>query len=153
MSIPSCRRVAAPAVCLLLPGLLVVAALAGCGSSNPYSTVKVSGQVTYEDGSLIQAEEISLLFVSQIKAVDAKTKPRDGTARVNVADGTFSCASTYDYGDGLIPGEHRVAIQPMKDGVPVAGAVPAAYIDPGTTPLKTVVEPGSKPLVLKVPRS
>ena len=37
--------------------------LAGCGNEEPFDYVKVSGRVTYEDGSLIPAEHLMLEFV------------------------------------------------------------------------------------------
>jgi hypothetical protein len=128
------------------------AAAAGCGSSNPYATVEISGKVTYEDGSLIQAEAIELVFSPQVQAVNAATSPRDARAVVNVADGTFTCATSYEYGDGVIPGKHKVAVQPLKDGAPLRGPVPAAYLNPLNTPLEITIEAGAAPLSLKVPK-
>ena len=62
---------------------------AGCGSSDPFDYARVSGKVTYDDGSLIPAARITVTFLSQAPAVDAKTHPRPGMAEVNTADGTF----------------------------------------------------------------
>ena len=136
----------------LCPGLLLVAALAGCGGGNPYRTVPVSGKVTFDDGSLIQAESVELLFVPQVKPLDSKTYPRNATAIVNLADGTFSAATTYEFGDGLIVGQHKVAVRAMKDGVPAPGLVPAKYTDPTTTDLTVAIERGVRPLELKIPK-
>jgi hypothetical protein len=108
--------------------------------------------VTYEDGSLIPAEEMQLVFTSQTQAIDVQTAPRPGTAIVKVADGTFDSVMTYEYGDGVIPGKHKVAVQPMKDGMPIGGLVPAAYMDPRNTLLEVTVEAGGGPLELKVPK-
>jgi hypothetical protein len=47
--------------------------LAGCGGSQPFSTVPVSGKVMYEDGSLIPAPQIQVMFVPQVPPVDKKT--------------------------------------------------------------------------------
>ena len=134
----------------LAGGLFVLGPTSGCGGGNPYKTVPVSGKVTFDDGSLIEAPELTILFKPQVKNVDAKTYARDGSATVKVSDGTFSCATTYDYGDGLIPGEHKVAVQPMKDGVPARGIVPDRYLDVETSPIVITVEPGMEPLPLTV---
>lgn len=130
--------------------MLLFGALCGCGSGKPYDTVKVSGKVTYDDGSLIKADEISLTFEPQADPIDPKTSPKAGTAMVDVADGTFSCATTYEYGDGLIVGKHKVAVQPMKQGIAFTGPVPAAYLNATTSPLEVTVEPGSGPADLKL---
>ena len=107
--------------------------------------------MTYDDGSLIQAEGITLVFSSQVEALDGKTNPTDGTAIVNVADGTFSCASTYGYGDGVIPGKHKIAVQPTKGGVPAPELVPDNYMDPRKTPLEKTIESAAT-LELTVPK-
>jgi len=151
MSVHARRRVATPCAVGCLPALLLIGSLAGCGGSNPYSTVKVSGKVTYEDGSLIQAESIELIFQPQVDALDQKTSPRPGQATVNVADGTFSCVSTYGYGDGVIPGKHKIAVRPIQGGVPAQGVVPAAYMDPKKTPLVQTIE-SAAPLELTIPK-
>ena len=135
----------------LLPALWLIGSLSGCGGGTPYQTVKISGKVTYDDGSLIQAEDITLVFSPQVEAVDARTSAKKGTAVVNVADGTFSCASTYDYGDGVIPGKHKIAVQPIKGGVPAPGLVPDNYMDPRKTTLERTIESAAA-LELTVPK-
>jgi hypothetical protein len=151
MPVHTLRRATLPVALGAVPALLLLGSLSGCGGGQPYKTVKISGKVTYDDGSLIQAEALTLIFSPQVKAVDAKTTAKDGTAMVNVADGTFSCASTYGYGDGVIPGKHKIAVQPMKGGVPAPGLVPANYMDPKKTPLERTIDSATT-LELKVPK-
>lgn len=128
------RRSATFLACVLL--------LAGCGGE-PYSTVKISGTVTYEDGSLIPAPELFVYFEPQAENVDAKTAPRRGFAEVDVTDGTFDRVTTYSPGDGAIPGEHKVVIEVMGEGgVPDYSYFPRRYSDATTTPL--TIEVGSK---------
>ena len=90
--------------------LLAGAALAvGCGQSAPYAMVKVSGSVTYDDGSPIPAEQIQLRFDSLEPPIDAKTHPRPGMASAG-PDGRFSVVTTNKYGDGLIRGKHKLKV-------------------------------------------
>ena len=94
----------------------VLAGVAGCGDDNPFDMVKVDGKVTYEDGSLIKATEITILFTPQrdsVKSIDGK-QPRSATAVVNVADGTFSEASSNEFGDGLVVGKHNAIVYIIK---------------------------------------
>ena len=151
MSAHTLRRAALPGCVGWLPALWLIGSLSGCGGGTPYQTVKISGKVTYDDGSLIQAEDITLVFSPQVEAVDARTSAKKGTAVVNVADGTFSCASTYDYGDGVIPGKHKIAVQPIKGGVPAPGLVPDNYMDPRKTTLERTIESAAA-LELTVPK-
>ncbi len=83
--------------------------LTGCGSKEPYSKTKVNGKITYDDGSLIQGKKVILKFNPLAAPIDKKTYPRPGSAAVNPTDGTFAEATTYDFGDGLILGKHKVS--------------------------------------------
>jgi hypothetical protein len=125
-----------------------IALLAGCGGGGPFKYMLVSGKLTYEDGARIPAGGILLQF----KALDAKPVgdfvPRPAQAQLN-ADGVFDCATSYIYGDGLIPGKHKVAIQYARDA---SGKllVPVEYTSLKTTPL--VIETGDGEIEIKVPR-
>jgi len=78
--------------------MLVVSALAccltGCGSGNAYNTMKVSGDIKYDDGSIIPAERIELKFYSQEPGKDVKVVPKMGVTEVDVSQGTFSMVRT-----------------------------------------------------------
>ena len=71
---------------LALP--LFYSCLLGC-AKKPYEAVSITGTVKYEDGSLIPADSIMLMFESQEEAIDRTTHPRAGRVAVNVADGSF----------------------------------------------------------------
>ncbi len=130
--------------------LLLSAGLAGCGSE-PYSTVRISGTVTYEDGSLIPAPELIVYFEPQVESIDPRTTPRRGYAEVDVADGTFSRVTTYAPGDGAIPGEHKVVIEAIGEGgMPDHRYFPREYSDATTTPL-TIEVGNQRTFDLKVP--
>lgn len=127
---------------LLAGAVLLTAVSAGC-DRQPYSTVRISGKVTYDDGSLIPATELMVYFEPQAESIDPKTTPRRGYAEVNVADGTFSRVTTYAPGDGAIPGEHKVVIEAIGEGgVPDYRYFPREYSDAMTTPL--TIEVGSQ---------
>jgi hypothetical protein len=104
-----------PLIGLLLVGL-VLTGVVGCGTSNPFDQVKVTGTVFYEDGSLIPAEQIRVVFESQEKPKDKKTHPRPGGADVDVQTGEFNRTTTLKYGDGLILGKHKVRVQIIEQG-------------------------------------
>ena len=135
---------------LLLAACLAVAG-AGCQGDNPFSQVQVSGTVLYEDGSVIPVEGLKLWFDCQEAPKDSgRSHPRAGSAPVNVADGTFSTATTRVYGDGLVRGKHKVMLDliPRKEGP--AQPVPLEFTAAATTPL--VVDTRTFPLEIRIPR-
>jgi hypothetical protein len=71
----------------LIPCILLVAAQGcqRCQHAGPYSCVKVSGKVTFEDGSPIPADRIRLVFVSLTPPVDPKTPPHAGFAELSIS--------------------------------------------------------------------
>ena len=120
--------------------------ICGCGSSE---YVKISGKVTYEDGSLIPGERIELVFypggVVRTESVADKSKksPRPGRATVNSGDGTFDTVTTLRYGDGVMPGKLRVIVE--------AGGIPREYTSASTTPL--IVDTKDSPFTLLVKKA
>jgi hypothetical protein len=91
-AIGMCRRAWLP---------LVLCGLAGCAPDNPFDQVKVSGTLTYEDGTLIPADMIILKFEPFAAPLDTKTHPPIGMSYVNVSDGTFDVVTSHKYADGL----------------------------------------------------
>ncbi len=118
----------------------------GCGSSE---YVKISGRVTYEDGSLIPGERIELVFYpgevvrTESVADGSKKSPRPGRAAVNSGDGTFDTVTTLRYGDGIMPGKYRVVVQ--------GGGIPREYTSASTTPL--IVDTKDSPFTLLVKKT
>lgn len=137
--------------CALLLSLGTVL-LAGCGGSEPFKLVPVSGKVTYEDGSLIPAKRIVVIFAPQVEAAGSKTHPRQGQAEVNVADGTFSYATTRLAGDGATVGPNKVLVTSYDDRENPTNHVPAIYRSPETTPLKVDVRRDANQFDLHVKR-
>jgi hypothetical protein len=135
-----------PVLGSFLVGLLV--ALAGCGSGNPWDPVRVTGTITYEDGSLIPVKSLKLYFVPQTPPADAKTFPREGAVGVNVSDGTFKDVTTYKYADGLIPGKHKVVVVAYDGERDLSPKVPKEYSAPTTTTLE--IDTADAPLEIKI---
>jgi hypothetical protein len=131
-------------------GALALAAISGCGRSHPYSCVKVSGKVTYKDGSLIPAQRMRLIFVPQTPAIDPKTPPMKGMTEVDVKTGNFSYVNTFDFKDGIIAGEHKVYLQCIVGGSQSRKLIPDEYANAEKTPL--TVKSSESPFDLKVPK-
>ena len=120
----------------------------GCGSDVPFEYLRVQGRLTYEDGSVIPASGIRLQFVPvDAQPVDG-AYPRPASEDVD-AQGNFKNVTSYKYGDGLIPGKHKVAIfyANDKDGKLL---VPKEFTHAGTTSL--VVDTADAPFEMKVPK-
>lgn len=128
--------------------MLSLASLSGCGRSEPFTYVPVSGKVTYDDGSLIQADHILLTFLPQANAVRPGVHPRAGNAEVRVEDGTFASATSHKPGDGLTAGEHIVLVQAFDQDMLATDAIPERYADPRTTSLRA--NTAGKPFHFKI---
>jgi len=138
----ACRYPACAAV------VLVLALAAGCGPRAPYACVRVSGKVTYDDGSLIPAEQIRVTFVPQAPPINATVQPHSGSAAVDVKSGKFAAATTYSLNGGIIAGKHKVLVYAYSGGKLRTDLVPNEYSDPGTTPL--LVDTSQLPFDIKV---
>lgn len=126
---------------LALAGLLL-AGVAGCGASNPFELISVTGKVTYEDGTPIAGDRIEVEFISQAAAI-GNQHPPPGMAAV-MADGTFEYVMTRNE-NGLVAGEHEVKVTAYDaSDNPTELTVVEARI---------TVEPGGGPLEIKVKKS
>jgi len=139
------RTIAWHPILLVAAGILVSA---GCGSSDPFDYVQVSGKVTYEDGTRIPAETAVRTFYPQSGELDAKTHPKTGMAAVRKKDGTIAEVSSHKAGDGLVPGEHKVTLTDLNGAPLPENLVPPEYADPETTPLQ--IDTADTPFHLKV---
>ena len=102
----------------------------GCGSESAYPIVPVTGVVKYDDGTLIP--------------------PRPGLGEVDPADGSVTI-STYDFGDGLIRGKHKVTAQALDEKNQPTKAISRMYLSAESTPLEVDTEAGSFELMIKKP--
>jgi hypothetical protein len=142
----SARRLPPAGLALLVGGLL----LSGCGEKSPYTVAPVSGKVTYEDGSPIPGTDVQIMFVPQTPPVSAKEYPRPASGSVSLADGSFECMTTNQYGDGATVGPQKVLVLSINEQGKPSGAVPAEYANVGQTPLTADVSAGHGPYSFKI---
>ncbi len=122
--------------------------LAGCRhNGDPFSYVKVSGKVTYEDGSLIPANYMEVIFISEGEAVGLM-HPKDGSGLVDTKTGEFKSVTTHTPFDGVVRGKLKVTIvgnnhKPLPETI-----VPREYYYAKETPLE--VDTDELPFILKV---
>lgn len=134
-------------LCLPL-SLALLVACAGCGdTASPYEYAPINGTLTYEDGSVIPAGGIVLRFIVQDAEGKGIARPRPAAANVN-SEGVFDCVTGYKYGDGLIPGKHRVSLNYATDKQGNL-LVPKEYTLV-TSPL--IIDTVDAPLHIKVPK-
>lgn len=125
--------------------VLCLLTLSGCWSGEPFKYVKVHGKVSYEDGSLIPAGRLDLIFFRQDNTPKGKDWPRPGVAYVDIASGKFDSVTSHMVGDGLVPGKYKVVLGPGPLSPSVA---PLEYGDMNRTPLE--VDTANLPFELKV---
>ncbi len=141
----------------LLPGLLGLLFLGGCGGDGRPQIVQVTGSVKV-DGQPIEGAMVSFVPITDSK--DAYKRPSAG---VTDASGSFTLG-TYDKADGVPPGKYKVGIQkrelmgelpknfdeeqPERFNLKYKWATPRKYSDPETSGLeaevtKTELKPAS----------
>lgn len=125
--------------------------IAGCGAREPFDYVKVSGTATYEDGSLIPGERVVVTFLPQAGAIGPATDPRPGIAELDVKTGKFDCVTSHKYGDGIVPGRHKVLIQSIGGSMLPTAAVPDEYRSADKTPL--LVDAQDAPFHIRIPKA
>lgn len=134
----------------LCPSLLVLFALlasaAGCGGADRAETAPASG-VVLQDGNPVAGASVTLF-------------PKEGGRSANGLtdeNGRF-VLTTYDQGDGAIPGEHQVAITAANAEVPEvipddydyakagksSASVPPKYSDPDNSGLTATIKSGQE---------
>jgi hypothetical protein len=136
-------------VALSLCGCFLAGSLAGCGSGEPFSYVKVNGKASYSDGTPIPAK-IRLTFIAvNPPTTDQTTIPRPAAAITN-SDGTFDNVTSHTYGDGLIPGKHKVVltVESGRGGESTTNLFAPEYSDPTKTPIE--VDTANLPMEIKV---
>jgi hypothetical protein len=126
--------------------ILVFAALVGCGSNEPFDYVKVHGTVTYDDGTPLPIKQYQLRFQSEVPAKGTFFPPNGQTA---VTDGKFDTVTSHKFGDGLVPGKHKVIFAYATDAKGKL-VVPPEYTEVSTTPIE--IDTANSPLEIKVPK-
>lgn len=128
--------------------LLGASLLIGCGPRNP-ATFPVQGRVEFEDGGVAEIGSVEFRSMTGNERITARGKIEK--------DGRFTL-STFEIGDGAIPGDHQVIIQQMviSEGLNAAHhqhgrRVPGKYSDYGRSGLTAQVkEQASNPIVIKL---
>ncbi len=132
----------------LFAAVITTATCLGCGSNAPFDYIPVEGRLTYDDGNLVPADGIVLEFMTLDVAPNKNSHPRPGSAKLNKL-GEFARATSYKYGDGLVPGKHKVAIYYATDKKGKL-LIPKEYAHIATTPL--IIDTAETPLEIKVPK-
>jgi hypothetical protein len=130
---------------VLLAGPL--ASVLGC-SGDLYDMTHVEGTITYEDGTPIPADSITLRFTPLTPSLDPKRPPKPAITQEVDPTGKFSGLTTYRYHDGLIRGRHKVAVTATRGGK--MGLVPHSYEQEATTTLE--IDTSDSPLELRIPK-
>lgn len=131
-------------------GIMSLALLAvGCGD-NGLPMTPVSGQVTFDGAPPPNAGNLSFVSLES----DAGLPQRDGSCRFET-DGQFVVTS-FEKGDGLLPGKYRVDISCYKYQPDYSKKDPfadATAVDPSYEPLELTVVKGTpiEDLVVDVP--
>jgi hypothetical protein len=127
---------------------LLCSLIVGCGSGSPFDYEKVSGKITYEDGSPIPGNGLRLRFIALDAPQVDNAHPRPAFAIVN-EQGEFDCVTSHKYGDGLVAGKHKVSVE--REGLPDAKPpVPKEYLSTNTSPI--TVDTSNAPFDIKVPK-
>ncbi len=121
---------------------VVALVMGGCGPRRP-ETVGVRGRVLF-DGQPPPGE--GMVYFAPLEPAEGFPR-RPGRAEFD-AQGYFR-ATSFDGGDGLVPGHYRVGIDcwetlPRAEGPPAKSHVPNRYREPATSGLELVVEPGAR---------
>ena len=134
--------------CGFLLTLLSLLAVCGCGEGRP-ATVPVSGKVTFGGGPWPKPGK---LYFTGSEAIEGHPQ-RPGVAEFDT-DGQFT-VTTWDEGDGLLPGKYRARVEcwkvypnvvPPDPVTPGESYLSGKYTNATASGLEVVVEPGSEPI-------
>ncbi len=133
---------------LRMMGVLVLVGTSGCG--NPHGCVKVSGTITLNGGNPPGPGAVTFTVVEP-----AEGFPNRPTMAKFDTDG-FYRVTTYDPGDGILPGSYMISIEcyetpPNMDGKPIKSYIHNKYLSPKTSGFELNVEPNSKPITFDIP--
>jgi hypothetical protein len=134
--------------------IAVLVSCSGCGSDVPFGIVPVHGKVTYEDGSLVPADEMMVIFNPVDPPRKGKMVAPGGRTSVDVADGTFKSVTSHRPNDGVVLGKHKVVVIASKKGpngrLGSGNLVATKYRKTATTPVEVDVSSSSQFLEIKV---
>lgn len=132
-------------------GCLIAVSLLFGSPRDPFSYRRIHGRLTYDDGEVLPAKEVTLTFVPVDVAADGRRHPRTGQATLIPETGRFEFASTRRRGDGVVAGWHKVLVT-GPNRLPLAvDVVSADYSSFDTTPLKVDSRGGRLELMVRRP--
>jgi len=124
---------------------------AGCGSDVPFGIVPVHGKVTYEDGSLIPASSLTVIFTPINPPREGKMTAPGGRTEADVTDGSFESVTSHRPYDGVLVGRHKVVVIASGKGASgKGGLVGPEYSKSSTTPIEVEVASSGQFLEIKV---
>ena len=136
-----------------IAALLVAVSAGGCKRSAQAPMIAVSGKVTYEDGSLVPANQLELRFrTTQPELFQEKDYPATATARVDTRDGTFREMTTWQHGDGVIAGEYEVEVTRHGNEQDPGGFEAEMYRGDRVWPSKVTVAPDKTEFEIAIPK-
>jgi hypothetical protein len=141
---PSSKKMLHKCIAAALAALVV----AGCGSGLP-KTIRVSGRVTF-DGQPPPGPG-KIYFLPTEPAPGFPSRPAKGDYD---ADGRYR-ATTFEPGDGLMPGKYLISIEswdapPNMTGNPGKSHIPEKYQSPQTSGFKIDITPKMGPQEMNV---
>ena len=119
--------------------LLCLIAVAGCSKSNRPKTIPVQGKITFNGSA---PEYGGALFFAPLEVAEGYSK-RPGRALFEL-DGKFQ-ATSFEDGDGLVPGTYRVRVESWKKP-PGMGGAGVSYVPDGFETEDLVVSKDEKSL-------
>jgi hypothetical protein len=131
----NCERLTSRCPPVFFASLFCFAILAGCSSNNdPYGYVKVSGTVTYDDGTNIPVGDLYLYFASEAPAT-GNLYPPQGSVKVE-KDGSFRDVTSHTPLDGIVRGKHKVTLCGSNKSKLPESVVAPEYFDVKKSPLE-----------------
>lgn len=126
----------------LISAALAALILTGCGDGRP-SRVKTSGQV------LLNGQPLTFKGDGFVQVIPADNRP--ATGKINPSDGTFTL-TTFEDGDGVVPGEHKVAVwvNALGPGGQAVNLLPREYADTSSSGLTIVVDQATDALKIEL---
>ncbi len=122
--------------------VVVLLTVLGCGPNHP-KTYPVQGRVFFDDGRNVEQGSVEF-------RLDSESDSQRTVARGKInPDGSFSL-STFEPGDGALPGKYKVIVQQMviaegfKKGHQHGPRVPSRYAEYGNSGLTAEVKPEPK---------
>ena len=123
-----------------LAWLSVAMALAGgCGGGDRPKTIRIEGKVTLDGSDWPQEGELYFLPIAP-----AEGYPRRAAAARFGKDGTFSSPTSWEEGDGIVPGKYRLFVEcwkipPTRTGPPPLSYVADKYMAGATSDLEVTI--------------